>query len=735
MHMLSPGIGASVLIAAVLSTTATGQAAGAQREWDAHGADTSALTEAEVRELEDLTLRVMKAFQEGHPRDALELMDVESMTDDGGALEGMTPFGFKLGLRVADWLGMLDEEGDVPAGERIDHVTLRIADMHPQEGTARALVEVRSATDELSWVDVSFVRRDERWLVQDYAEPFGVSVLDAFVAYDAAEGARVERWFTQFDAAVMALAAGDLERAGVSFENLPRLGPPNFDALQLAWLGLVRQAEPRLDDAMRLADRADAVRTGQPVTTYVRMLVWQQGEQWEQTLGAADALRRYAPVFPAINTARGDALSGLGRREEALDAYRAALDAEPDAAEALAGLAHLLPPGGQDEVMRRLEQTSHRGIAFDAVASGLVAEEQFELVEALCDLLRELDPSDANAEYYGAQVLWSRGDPSAAARLVGDALPRAPADERNWYEAAFLQYAFEAGLLEEAFARIEDPDTVLVWFADEHWVAEDADGMEHVLELYLERSEESLSSHYCRAYLLVLRQSMEQAHAEFGLALAAADDDATRADLTSGWIADLYLLGLDEEAYDHARAPRAALALLTAWYVDFAEADELEAMVERHALEDADDPALPLYRAWIQLERHGPEAALEALEGQRETEGELAWLRTSTKVRALVRLQRWREAMTVAALAYQADHDPFYLALVHACAGEPASAIDRMEQYMETVEYAPLKFMYDLDMEPALLGPEYADFRRRHDVDGSVVDPVEDAADPWPDEL
>src|SRR5690606_27178130 len=163
---------------------------------------------------------------------------------------------------------------------------------------------------------------------------------------DASE--RIER-------AEQRLARGEDRAAVIELQNALRSEPQNIKArLMLAEvslrLGDTRSAEKEL--ATATANGASPEQTAE-VAANIHLT---KGEH-EQLLERIDA-RAIALSEPALSTYRGLALAGLRRFDEAIEAYEAALQADPAYGHAAIGLAQALQAAGRaDEALERLEAT------------------------------------------------------------------------------------------------------------------------------------------------------------------------------------------------------------------------------------------------------------------------------------------------------------------------------------------------------------------------------------------
>jgi hypothetical protein len=114
--------------------------------------------------------------------------------------------------------------------------------------------------------------------------------------------------------------------------------------------GLALAAERRFAEAEACFRRALAAAPRDPEAVQNLAAVLHRGERHAEALALADEVLATEPGHVAASLARGNALSALGRYEEAAEAYRAARRLPP---EGLAGLASALAALGRDEEARQ----------------------------------------------------------------------------------------------------------------------------------------------------------------------------------------------------------------------------------------------------------------------------------------------------------------------------------------------------------------------------------------------
>src|SRR5438309_6639640 len=167
------------------------------------------------------------------------------------------------------------------------------------------------------------------------------------------------------------------------------------------------------------------------------------------------------------------ALAALGRREEAVAAYRRIMSAAPDNLAAAHALAIALNTAGQPaeaaQIAQRTLARGHQSAALHSTyARSLIARGALDRAEAALRECLQLEPRLIEAQTSLAQLVWMRtGDLTQATAALDQALQRFADDEPlQAAKAAILQGAGDAraayACLAPAAARAQAPPTLLV---------------------------------------------------------------------------------------------------------------------------------------------------------------------------------------------------------------------------------------------------------------------------------
>jgi len=245
------------------------------------------------------------------------------------------------------------------------------------------------------------------------------------------------------------LQTGALDRSQAMYERLKI--QPGGEAAALAGLGkvaLARRDYPdavaRLEQALKLAP--EAARLRQPLATAY------QGEG--DKARAESELRQFRTdgFEPTVDDPLADTLSDkvaasrvllrrgqregkAGRFDLAEKAFRAAVAADPDDAEAIANLGISLANLGRvDEAQKRLEEALRRddSIVVAHVSLGVVYDRMGHDAAAIDEYAKatRLDPANVAALVYQADALMRTDQPARAVAFYRDALSKAPGSSR-----------------------------------------------------------------------------------------------------------------------------------------------------------------------------------------------------------------------------------------------------------------------------------------------------------------
>ena len=134
--------------------------------------------------------------------------------------------------------------------------------------------------------------------------------------------------------------AGQLEQARAIYEEILKLNPKHFDALQL--LGAIAAQTKQWDKALGLLTDALKINTTNASVYNNRGIVLQELKRLDEALASYDRAIEFKRDYAEAYSNRGNVLKELKRLDEALASYEKALNYKPDYAEAYSNKGNLL---------------------------------------------------------------------------------------------------------------------------------------------------------------------------------------------------------------------------------------------------------------------------------------------------------------------------------------------------------------------------------------------------------
>lgn len=251
----------------------------------------------------------------------------------------------------------------------------------------------------------------------------------------------------RYDAARQAIAAADrglnhglnADLADAALEPARDVRLPPEDAAAVALLeGRIASERNDLDAALGHFDTAERLVPGLPAAQAHRAAALNRAGRFDAALDAVREYRRRCGPDGHASLNEGAALEGLGRTREAADVYRLALDGDPDSADALRGLARVLPANDKSELGLRLAKARDpRQLYARAVWSGGGPRDE-GAADVLLDALRKARPDDPYglSEDIRRQIKAERFD--AAKKLMEHGLKAKDRDDREEVLDAYL---------------------------------------------------------------------------------------------------------------------------------------------------------------------------------------------------------------------------------------------------------------------------------------------------------
>jgi hypothetical protein len=485
------------------------------------------------------------------------------------------------------------------------------------------------------------------------------------------------------------MAAEDVLEADAALEETEGVElPPEAERVRTLLVVSVRVAQGRIEEAREALERLEGA--DMPIRDHLWAVLKNMLGEHEAALAHA---RRYLSAVGNDADARleeGIALAALDRDEEAIAAFRAGLEEDPESVDLLVEHAGALPAEKLGEFTKRFEALPYPAVMFETIVVELIDRGYRPAAEALIASLREIAPGDPNADYYEADLLATDGRHAEAAKILDGALERAPEEERWAYEDAYLTQMCLAGRALEGYHRLERSDDAFVQVAD--YLVDIGDGatLLTLVEDHGEISPDNPWVAYNRGRALALLGRRAEAEVAFAVAISRSEDEEEISRFQDARVANLYDAGEWRTAWEMVKPTVDTFTRLAWLFSEDENADGLAELVALHRKSgsDAEESWLDYWAAEILFLRAEYAKALAILEAKKEEivgEDDLDALYQweDRAFRCLLRLGKIEEARELALLIDERDDDPFYPAIVAAAAGDVEAAVAYLERCLD----------------------------------------------------
>ncbi|TWT73237.1 tetratricopeptide repeat protein [Allorhodopirellula solitaria] len=317
------------------------------------------------------------------------------------------------------------------------------------------------------------------------------------------------------------------------------VGHPIAESMQtLRWI-ISAVTHGAIDPARTIEslEKADAFGESTLLADYLR------GEAYSE-LGRFDVavqyFRAYLGQFGADADAYhslGYALENLDRTDEAIEAYRAALEDTPESIANVSALARALPEDRKSELAAFYENLPDPIGAFETLGDTLVYDSDAAGLETLIDATVAIDPDAPYLDYYRAMLDHLHGNHLAAFDALAASLEGMETDSesRTWYEFALCDVARRCDRLNEAYAICVDKSQAMDVLADRT----DNDGellpdavppadVDELVDEFLSDHENDFDALMLVGRSMVGREQYDRAREFFVTAMELADDSDQR---------------------------------------------------------------------------------------------------------------------------------------------------------------------------------------------------------------
>ncbi|MGH7138904.1 MAG: tetratricopeptide repeat protein, partial [Pirellulales bacterium] len=406
---------------------------------------------------------------------------------------------------------------------------------------------------------------------------------------------------------VSAVTAANALLVQKQFDQVEELVRPTLDvplpkaiaAWRLAQLAIVQTSRSNWEEVIDLVDRAAEDNPEMPALSMLRAQALNGLGRFEE---AATEARKYIAELGGDDHGSfllGTALAGMGRNDEAADAFRQGLDAYSSSVDNLVGLAGVLPDEAVAEIADRFAVFRRPTASFVDVASQLTTNDNVAALAAVVEKNCELAPRDPHNDYYQGELHWHRAEYDQAAEAFGRALAKLPEDERLSCQKAKRNSLLYAKKPVEAYHAMPDGDDTFLAICNYLVQNRDADGLDQMTALHAKRKPDDSWLPYFRGEALMLREHYDEAATIFRPMLHAELPEGMRSSYQDEYLAAEIKAGRPLEAYQ--AVPDATDAFLDAAnrLLHDRNTGDLERLVALHAERKPDDPYATYFRGEV----------------------------------------------------------------------------------------------------------------------------------------
>lgn len=493
--------------------------------------------------------------------------------------------------------------------------------------------------------------------------------------------------------------------------------PEELESQRWTLYARIKSSQGLAEEALRCLEFADAFQPDQPTVLALQSAMHCTLGNYETALEAArqaaDRLEDKARGFALI----GNALRGLKRDEEAANAYRQGLAADPNSLENLGGLGSVLSTDEMPELAQRLGNVTDSRDLFEKLASEFLASNRLDALNTVVVAIRQIDANSPLADYYDAEARLLIAEFDDAATLFESAHSKfTDARFKQLCARKLLDAFLAAGQPLEAYKRASDPSYAFGYLAGELLASKYGAQLSELVAAHRARLANDVRLHYYSGHANALAGRLADAEKDFAAGMAGTEDEDERERFRSERVLTLFRLGKSLEAYQQVAPRQLTYEQLTRLLADAEQADMLEALIKSHRENSPDDPTLGLWEGEVRWIRGDYQGVIAVFSQKRDAilADDLNRDRYEDRlIRSLVRLGRFYEALNIAKTSSFRDGDPWFETVVHAAAGN-ISETTHLLDYCARMGYTTKDFHNDPDLGPALRTDEFTSLRNKY---------------------
>jgi predicted Zn-dependent protease len=375
--------------------------------------------------------------------------------------------------------------------------------------------------------------------------------------------------------------------------------PKAFDAQRHWELAIVHINSGNPEEALGEIDQAYAIESDLPILPMLRARAFNALGQFEEAEAQA---RSYIGELGSDDFGSyllGTALAGMGKKDEAAEAFRSGFADNSSSSNNLVGLASVVGADGVQEIADRFARFERPKAHFSEIAAALVEQENAPALAAVIDRHRAIAPRDPHNDYYQGELHWMQQEYEQAAEAFRLALANSSETERVGCQKALRNSLLYAGKPAEAYRAMPDADDTFFTICNHLVTERDADGLDEVTSLHAERQPDDSWLPYFRGEAHLIRGQYEQAAAAFKPMLNAQLSDGARSSYHDEYLVAEINAGHPLEAYQAVPDAEEAFLKAANRLLSDRNPDDLEKLVSLHAERQPDDPYLAYFRGEV----------------------------------------------------------------------------------------------------------------------------------------
>jgi hypothetical protein len=594
------------------------------------------------------------------------------------------------------------------------------------------------------WMRWWLVKGKESWLAYDFEAVSSAQRMTMNISETAARTSsresQLERAQNSIDAAFDAVEYGDPDEARELLAQSDRVQlHPNLQARK--WL---YEAYASIDDedgeaALALLAKVRKSQADFLILSHYEARAYALAGQHD--LAIAAARRSLTAIGPdaEMHAVMGEAHFATDRKDEAAQAFRDGLAADPGSVECLQGLAKALPKGKKDELADHFARFPDAEVWFEDIIYELWDEEDVAAMDALIAAYRKLMPDDPDADYYDAQARLIEQKPRQAAEILLRAIKKMQQmdddEELEYFVTSYLDAMIEADAAIEGYRGAPDPAQAFTYLADSLQYGESTKLLRELIAAHRAARPDDLWSFY----YLGIAEAKDKKFAAAEKAFREGMRFTLNTEILDQFRDARVQAAFDNKqglaAYERIPPRRATFVQLAELYLDADDAQGFAALIAAHRKSDPRDANLAVWEAESHWRNKRYADVIKTLRSNRDAiidqSEDAVWEYEDHMIRALVRTQRFDEAMVLAKASTARDEDPWYEVMVNAARGDVVSTMRLIQQSIDEQGYEAEYYYDDDDMGPALRSDKFAKLREKY------PDPYpdeEDESEPTPDE-